>query len=72
ISTTFLPRELIHSKWLLTASWFNPVTYILEANRYLIAGTSSKVFFIAGLMLLLVSSVTSVVFALLSSRKIKV
>ncbi|HEX3006969.1 MAG TPA: ABC transporter permease, partial [Bacteroidales bacterium] len=47
ISTTFLPRELIHSKWLLTASWFNPVTYILEANRYLIAGTSSKVFFIA-------------------------
>lgn len=71
LSSTFLPRELIQSKWLLTVSWFNPVTYILEANRYLLAGTSSKVFFIAGLGVLVLLSGFSIVFALLSSQRIR-
>jgi ABC-2 type transport system permease protein len=71
LSPTFLPRELIHSQWLLSVSWFNPVTYILEANRYLLAGTSSKMFFFAGLGLLILLSVISVIFALLSSQRIK-
>lgn len=72
LSTTFLPRELITAKWLLAASWINPVTYILEGNRFLLAGTSSVLFFHLGLIILIVSSVLSLAFALSSARKIKI
>lgn len=72
LSTTFLPRELITSKWLLAVSWFNPVTYILEANRYLLGGTSSMDFFICGLLILIITSIASLVFAIGSARKIKI
>lgn len=72
LSTTFLPRELIASRWLLTVSWCNPVTYILEGNRYLLAGTSPSLFFYIGLIIFVFTSVLSVAFALSSSKRIKV
>lgn len=72
LSTTFLPRELITAKWLLTVSWGNPVTYILERNRYLLGGTSSVSFFLVGLIIFALTSFISVSFALSSAYKIKV
>jgi ABC-2 type transport system permease protein len=72
LSTTFLPRELITSQWLLAVSWANPVTYILEGNRYLLAGTSPAKFFYLGLLVTAVTSIASVVFALKSAKRIKI
>lgn len=72
LSTTFLPRELITSKWLLAVSWANPVTYLLEGNRYLLAGTSSVGFFYFGLGITVITSAISVVFALKSAKRIKI
>ncbi len=72
LSTTFLPRELITAKWLLAVSWANPVTYILEGNRYLLAGTSPVGFFYTGLIIFTVTSIVSIAFALASSEKIKI
>jgi ABC-2 type transport system permease protein len=72
LSTTFLPRELISSQWLLTVSWANPVTYVLEANRYLLGGTSTQEFFLLGLIILTITSVSSMVFAVSSTGRIKV
>lgn len=72
LSTTFLPRELIQAKWLLTVSWGNPVTYILEANRYLLSGVSSSLFFISAVIIFSVSALCSIIFALSSADKIRV
>lgn len=72
LSTTFLPRELITADWLLAVSWGNPVTYILEGNRYLLAGTSSSSFFFIALLIFSITSFLSVAFALSSANKIKV
>lgn len=71
LSTTFLPRELITAEWLLTISWGNPVTYVLEANRHLLAGTSPAWYFFAALIICTVTSAVSVIFALNSAHKIK-
>jgi len=71
LSTTFLPRELIMAKWLLAVSWGNPVTYILEGNRFLLAGTSSSSFFYIGLLIFSITSIFSIIFALSSANKIK-
>jgi len=72
LSTTFLPRELIKAKWLLTVSWGNPVTYLLEANRYLLGGTSPVSYFYISLIILLVTSFLSITYARISARKIKI
>jgi ABC-2 type transport system permease protein len=72
LSTTFLPRQLIASGWLLAVSWGNPVTYILEGNRYLLAGTSAASFFHIAIVIFAVTSVVSVVYAVSSANKIKV
>jgi ABC-2 type transport system permease protein len=72
LSTTFLPRELISSQWLLAVSWANPVTYVLEANRYLLGGTSSQEFFLMGLLILTITALISLVFALGSAGRIKI
>lgn len=72
LSTTFLPRELITSQWLIYISWANPVTYLLEANRYLLAGTSSMHFFVIGLLMMIFLAICSILFALQSAKKIKV
>ena len=72
LSTTFLPRELITADWLLAVSWGNPVTYILEGNRYLLGGTSSSRFFFIGIAIFALTSIVSVVFALSSAKKIKI
>jgi ABC-2 type transport system permease protein len=72
LSTTFLPRELITAKWLAVVSWGNPVTYMLEGNRYLLAGTAPSYFFLAGISILIITSISAVAFALLSAGKIKV
>ncbi|MBW6480947.1 MAG: hypothetical protein K0B37_16065 [Bacteroidales bacterium] len=65
-------RELISSQWLLTVSWANPVTYVLEANRYLLGGTSSSDFFLPGLIILTITTTVSLIFAESSTRRIKV
>lgn len=72
LSSTFLPRELITSKWLLAVSWFNPVTYLLEACRYLMAGTSSSSFFVWAMLLFSALTVAAVLFVVSSVRKIRV
>jgi ABC-2 type transport system permease protein len=72
LSTTFLPRELITSKWLLAVSWANPVTYLLEGNRYLLAGTSSSGFYYLALGITVITSIVSVVFALKSAKRIRI
>lgn len=72
LSTTFLPRELIKADWLLAVSWVNPVTYILEGNRYLLAGTSQVSFFYSGLIIFTITSIISLSFALSSAKKIKI
>ncbi len=71
LSTTFLPREMITTQWLLTVSWGNPVTYLLEGSRYLLAGTSSAWFFYVALVLFAASAVVSIAFALGSTRKMR-
>lgn len=70
LSTTFLPRELITSRWLLVVSRFNPVTYLLEAQRYLLGGTADKEAFLIGLGLVSLSAVGGLLFVLRSARKI--
>ncbi len=70
LSTTFLPRELITSKWLLTVSWINPVTYMMEAMRYLLAGTASQGFFHAGLLITLAGTLAALIFAFTGGKKI--
>ena len=72
LSTTFLPRELIKAKWLLTVSWGNPVTYLLEANRYLLGGTSPAIYFLISLIILFITSVISLAYAQVSAGKIKI
>lgn len=72
LSTTFLPRQLITSKWLLAVSWFNPVTYILEGNRFLLGGTAPMSFFFWSILILVITASVSVAFALSSARKIRV
>jgi len=72
LSTTFLPRELIDAKWLLTVSWGNPVTYILEANRYLLGGTSPAAFLWIAFLIFTLTSAISIAYALGSAKKIKV
>ena len=72
LSTTFLPRELITAKWLLTVSWGNPVTYILEGCRYLLAGTSDVKFFSIAIIIFSITTIISLSFALSSARKMKI
>ncbi len=72
LSTTFLPRELITAKWLLAVATVNPVTYVLEANRYLLGGTASAEFFYAGLLFLSFAAFLSLLFALSSAARIRV
>jgi ABC-2 type transport system permease protein len=72
LSTTFMPRELITAEWLLAVSWGNPVTYILEANRYLLAGTTSASYWYICLLMLFSTSFLSILFALTSAKKIKI
>ena len=72
LSPTFLPKELITAKWLKVVMWGNPVTYMLEAMRYLLAGTADVSFFRIGLIMSLTGALGSVFFALSGSRKILV
>jgi len=71
LSSTFLPRELITSRWLLAFSWANPVTYILEGNRFLLAGTSDGRFFAAALLIFSLSAIASSAFALSGAGRIR-
>ncbi len=72
LSPTFLPRELIKAEWLLTVSWGNPVTYLLEANRYLLGGTSPAIYFFISLIILSTTSIISLAYAQVSAGKIKI
>lgn len=72
LSTTFLPRELITAKWLLAVSWANPVTYMMEAMRYLLAGTASEGFLLAGFGLTGGAALITGIFAFTGRGKILV
>ncbi len=72
LSTTFLPRELIASEWLLAVSWGNPVTYVLEGVRFLLGGTSGSTFFIYGISIVSASALAALFFALNGAKKILV
>lgn len=72
LSTTFLPQELIKAKWLIIISKVNPVTYILEAIRYLLGGTASVIYLIKGLIILSILGFLSISYALLSTKKMKI
>lgn len=72
LSTTFMPRELISAKWLLAVSWANPLTYMMEAMRFLLAGTASVQFFYAGAAFTLLGGAAALVFAFSGARKILV
>jgi len=39
LAPTFAPRELMGAAWLRSVSVVNPLTYIMEAMRYLLSGT---------------------------------
>jgi len=71
LSTTFLPGELITSKWLLTVSWGNPVTYIPEGIWYVLTGTTSAMFFYTGVLIFSITALLSIIFAIASSNKMK-
>lgn len=71
LSTTYMPRELITSDWLLFVSWGNPVTYVLEGMRFLLAGTSPAYFFTIAVAVLGCTSIASILFAFKSADKIK-
>ncbi len=72
LSTTFMPRELITARWLLLVSRVNPVTYLLEGMRYLLAGTASVDFFLLGLGLTSAGALAAILFALTGTRRILV
>jgi ABC-2 type transport system permease protein len=72
LSTTFMPRELIAARWLRVVSWGNPVTYLLEGMRYLLAGTASVQYFLLGLGLTGSAALAALLFALSGTRKILV
>lgn len=72
LSTTFMPAELIKAKWLLLISKINPVTYALEGIRYFLGGTASFNYVIYAVLILGLMSLLSVIFALNSTRKMKI
>ncbi len=72
LSTTFLPRELIDSEWLLLVSRINPVTYILEAQRFVLGGTGSFADFATGFVLSGCLALAGTVYALTGTNKILV
>jgi len=72
LSTTFMPRELITARWLRIVSWGNPVTYLLEGMRYLLAGTAPVEFFLTGLGLTGLAALTALLFALTGTKRILV
>jgi ABC-2 type transport system permease protein len=72
LSTTFLPRELINAQWLLAVSWGNPVTYIMEAMRFLLTGSASSIFFFTGLAFSVLGTGLALMFAISGSKKILV
>ena len=72
LSTTFMPRELITARWLRVVSWGNPVTYLLEGMRYLLAGTAPVEFFLTGLGLTGLAALAALLFALSGTRRILV
>ena len=76
LSTTFLPRELISSRWLLMVSRFNPITYLLEGLRYLLAGgigaADSPKALLAAVAVAGVGAFLGLILALTGARKILV
>lgn len=72
LSTTFMPRELITAGWLSTVSRANPVTYLLEGMRYLLAGTAPLEYLLLGLGIGGFGAVAALIFALSGTRRILV
>ena len=69
-STTFTPKELIGSEWFLRIAQFNPVTYLFEGSRFLLAGTASAEYFYLACLILVISASAATGFALMGSKRI--
>jgi len=72
LSTTFLPRALVTSGWLLTVSWGNPVTYLLGGMRFLLGGTEPAHYLWIGYAFTALGALAAMLFAMSSSRKVLV
>lgn len=72
LSTTFLPRELIASRWLATVSRINPITYLLEGQRFLLAGTGDYRQFVIGATVASALALFGVAFAMAGAKRILV
>lgn len=72
LSTTFMPRELITAHWLRAVSWANPVTYLLEGMRYLLAGTAPAEYLLIGLAFSFASAGAALAYALTGTRRVLV
>ncbi|MFW6338429.1 MAG: ABC transporter permease [Alkalispirochaetaceae bacterium] len=70
LSTTFLPASLIRARWLLQVAKVNPVTWLLEGMRTLIAGSENPTYLLWATAFLLCFAGGSLTLALLSNRKV--
>lgn len=69
LSTTFLPASLIQARWLLFVARVNPVTWLLEGMRALMAGSENPVYLLWATGFLLLFALGSLLLALLSNRR---
>lgn len=69
LSNTFMPEELITADWLLIASRFNPLTYIMNSLRFFITGDGSWSMVIASITGLTIASGLAVLFSIKSVNK---
>ncbi len=70
LSTTFLPASLIQARWLLVVARINPVTWLLEGMRSLMAGSEHPVYLLWATAFLLLFSGGTLFLALFSNRKV--
>jgi ABC-2 type transport system permease protein len=70
LSTTFLPASLIRARWLLRVAKLNPVTWMLEGMRSLMAGSESPLYLLWGTLFLLLFAAGSLALALVSNQKV--
>ncbi|AFG37334.1 ABC transporter permease [Spirochaeta africana] len=69
LSTTFMPLEMITSSWLRTVARGNPVTYLMEALRYMINGGPDRHPLQNGIILLAILAAGALLFAARSARQ---
>jgi ABC-2 type transport system permease protein len=69
LSTTFLPYDMISASWLKVVSWVNPVTYLMEGMRFLLAGSTPGWFLAVAFAFSAVSAMGAIIFAVTRANK---